>query len=234
MGLLSKRLAAAAELVPDGSVLLDIGTDHGYLPIALLKENRIPSALAFDVREGPLQAAKEHILEAGLDSRIILRLSDGFEALKYGEADTVTILGMGGGLIRRILNDGDPNSLGIRECILGPQSEQKELRSYLTGNGYQIRQECYVRDSGKFYVLIRAVFGEETPYSEQELLFGRSALQAKDPVLFQYLTHRETVLRNILSHLPENPAGELRKEELEEELALVTGCIATYDHAGTA
>ena len=95
------RLAATK-----GSRLADIGTDHGYIPIALVQKGRIPSALAMDVGKGPLSRAREHIHSQGLDTYIETRLSDGLTELHEGEADTVLIAGMGGMLMKRILEGG--------------------------------------------------------------------------------------------------------------------------------
>ena len=86
---LSNRLLAVASFVTDGNVLADVGTDHGYSPIYLLQEKRIPRAIAMDINAGPLQRAKEHIGLYGLDNYIETRLSDGVAALTPGEVDTV-------------------------------------------------------------------------------------------------------------------------------------------------
>ena len=92
---LSKRLMAVACLVTPGNRLADVGTDHGYIPIYLIKENRIPHAIAMDVNRGPLLRAQEHIRMEGLEERIETRLSDGMKMLLPTEADTVVIAGMG-------------------------------------------------------------------------------------------------------------------------------------------
>ena len=93
---LSKRLERIASFVQPGSRVADIGTDHGYVPIWLVQKGVCPSALAMDVRKGPLERAEEHVEEVGLSGKIELRLSDGLAKLKAGEADTVGIAGMGG------------------------------------------------------------------------------------------------------------------------------------------
>ena len=103
---LSKRLSAVASLITEGSRLADIGTDHGYVPIALVENGSIPSAVAMDVNKGPLERAQEHIREKHLEDRIKTRLSDGVKALEEGEADAVLIAGMGGMLVIRILDAG--------------------------------------------------------------------------------------------------------------------------------
>ena len=103
---LSPRLQAVARLVTDGYRLADIGTDHAYVPIWLVKTGRIPGAVAADVNKGPLQRAAEHISASGLDSQIETRLSDGFSALSPGEVQSAVLAGMGGGLMIRILKEG--------------------------------------------------------------------------------------------------------------------------------
>ena len=153
---LSKRLAAAADMVAPGSRVADIGTDHAYLPIWLVSEGMCPSAIAADLRPGPLLAAREHVREAGLDNRISLRLSDGLKEVAPGEVDTITITGMGGPLICRILEDGETVARSAKELILSPQSEVPGVRRFLLEHGYTIIDEAMVSEDGKYYVIIKA------------------------------------------------------------------------------
>ena len=103
---LSFRLQAVAELVTGGYRMADIGTDHAYVPICLVKAGRIPGAIAADVNKGPLLRAAEHIKANRLENQIETRLSDGFSALKPGEVQSAVLAGMGGGLMIRILKEG--------------------------------------------------------------------------------------------------------------------------------
>ena len=103
---LSRRLRMNASFVTPGNRLADVGTDHGYIPIALRLEGVIPSALAMDINPGPLERAKEHIRQFDLETDIHTRLSDGVQALCPGEADSVLIAGMGGALTIKILEAG--------------------------------------------------------------------------------------------------------------------------------
>ena len=86
---ISERLRTAAGLIGEGERLADVGTDHGYVPIYLVERKRIPSAIAMDIRTGPLERAREHIRMYGMEDYIQTRLSDGVAALKPGEADTI-------------------------------------------------------------------------------------------------------------------------------------------------
>ena len=153
---LSDRLKAAADMVTPGNRLADIGTDHAYLPIWLVREGRCPTAIAADLRQGPLLAAHAHVCEAGLGGRIYLRLSDGLKEIAPGEADTITITGMGGPLICRILADGRAVARSAKELILSPQSDVPEVRRFLLGHGFIITDETMVREDGKYYVIIKA------------------------------------------------------------------------------
>ncbi len=103
---LSNRLETIASFVTEGYVVADIGTDHGYIPIYLTSNGNCPRAYAMDVNKGPLSRAQEHISQYGLDAYIETRLSDGLEALKPGEGDTLVIAGMGGPLVEKIVLTG--------------------------------------------------------------------------------------------------------------------------------
>lgn len=200
---LSKRLSVSASLVPEDAVLADVGTDHAFLPIFLCETGQIDRAVAMDVAEGPLSRAREHIKEAGLRSKIEVRLSDGLTALKPSEADTVSLLGMGGSLIMRILSDHDPRGLHIRTLLLGPQSEVPVLREFLLREGYRIETERLVEEEGKFYflLLVRTDSREERAYSAAEILYGRTLLSQKDPVLLTFLERRKKTLEEIRKNL---------------------------------
>ena len=115
---LSKRMQRLASLVAGGNRLADVGTDHGYIPIALIEEGRIPGAIAMDVNQGPLLRAEAHIREFGLSTYIETRRSDGLAGLAPGEADTVLIAGMGGRLTVRILEEGGHCLGAVKELIL--------------------------------------------------------------------------------------------------------------------
>ena len=152
---LSKRMSALASLVTEGSRLADIGTDHGYIPIALVQKGRSPSALAMDVGKGPLSRAREHIHSQGLDTYIETRLSDGLTELHEGEADTVLIAGMGGLLTVRILSS-KREVLGGATLVLQPQSDLPSVRGWLAEEGYAITAEDLVLEDGKYYPMMRA------------------------------------------------------------------------------
>ena len=218
---LSKRLERIASFVQPGSRVADIGTDHGYVPIWLVQKGVCPSALAMDVRKGPLERAEEHVEEVGLSGKIELRLSDGLAKLKAGEADTVVIAGMGGKLTCRILEQGrhvwENWSEGKERLILSPQSEQDEVRHFLEEQGFEITYLKVDQDGIidlKYYIVIEAARGTMRPGREQDYRFGADLIRKKDPVLLAYLEKEEKMTRQVLAGLTENDAQN-KKETLE-------------------
>ena len=163
---LSKRLRAVADLVSPGLIIADVGTDHAYVPIQLVEEGRIPSAIAMDINEGPLLRAEKHIREHGLEHKIETRRSSGLKKLKVQEAQSMIAAGMGGALIIQILSDCPEIVISLKECILQPQSEIGKVRKFLIAHACAIVEENMVYEDGKFYPMMRVVPGKK----------GRSAL----------------------------------------------------------
>lgn len=115
---LSRRLKAIADMVTEGNRLVDVGCDHGYLPVYLMLNHKIPGAIATDVGKGPLARAQEHIAQYGMSKYIEARLCDGLQGVRTGEGDTLVIAGMGGPLMEKILTEGKAALPGFRELIL--------------------------------------------------------------------------------------------------------------------
>jgi len=151
---LSKRLACVAGIINPGGVLADIGTDHGYLPVHVAKNNIASKVIAMDVRKKPLEKAAENIKLYGVSQKVELRLSDGLYKLAENEADTITICGMGGKLIQSILENGSSKISENTQLILSPQSEIREFRKYLSESGYETVKEYMISEDGQFYVII--------------------------------------------------------------------------------
>lgn len=160
---LTERLAAAAALVPSGSTIADIGTDHGYLPVHVCQQGICRHAVAADVAPGPLEAAISHVRGAGLEGYIDCRLGDGLSCLRQGEVDGVVICGMGGPLMVRILDDSRDLWQSLQFAVLQPQSESGVLRQFLYDHAWHIEEETLCIDSGRLYEIMRAVPGRAEP-----------------------------------------------------------------------
>lgn len=185
---LSKRLNKVCEMVSKGNRVADVGCDHGFVSIALLLRGISPKALCMDINKGPLERAKEHIEEYGLSESITTRLSNGLREYKCGEADTLIIAGMGGPLMQDILSYEREKTNDFKEMILSPQSEIEEFRHFLYDNGYRIEDESFVYDEGKYYVIMKAVFGENVySLSEEEYAYGPCLIKKRDETLLEYL-----------------------------------------------
>lgn len=231
---LSRRLEEVASFVREGGVVADVGTDHGYIPIFLVKENKVPSAIAMDVRKGPLERAEEHISEYGLEDRIQVRLSDGLEKLKPGEADTVVIAGMGGELIIRIMKQGEHMWKSVGQWVLSPQSELAEVRRFLAESGFRIEKETMLYEDGKFYTIMSVYLGEKSgDYigdAVQET-YGKYLLEEKNPVLYDFLLHENQVKQQILAGVSgqTSESSKRRAEELEQELEWNRKALAFFE-----
>lgn len=231
MAELSKRLQAVADLVTPGMRLADVGTDHAYIPIYLTQNGLVPSAIAMDINKGPLERADTHILEHGLDGKIATRLSDGLVNLKMEEADTMIAAGMGGGLVIHILNEDPAKTRSLKELVLQPQSELAKVRRYLEEHRFRIVAEDMVEEDGKYYPMMKLVHGEEAPYSQEELYYGRLLLKKKNPVLYQFLQREHSLKKGIADRLGDQTGkgAESRRKELQDELERIEHAIASYE-----
>lgn len=231
---LSLRLSAVAGMVTEGNRLVDVGCDHGYLPVYLILNHKVPRAIAMDVREGPLQRAKDHIAMFGLGEYIETRISDGLTALKEGEGDTLTIAGMGGPLMERILTEGKELAVGFKEIILQPQSDIPHFRHFLRENGWETVKEDMVFEDGKYYPLMKVVWKEEklVPWTREEEYFGKFLLLCRHPVLGRYLNREKRIRREILKNLEKTSTEEgiRRMEEVKEEMQLIEEALKIYEN----
>lgn len=227
---LSKRLQAVADLVSEGLVVADVGTDHGYIPIYLIETKKSPKAFAMDVNKGPLLRAKEHIAEHGLETRIETRLSDGVRALQKGECDCVVVAGMGGALTIKIMEEGKDIFRNLKEFVLQPQSELQKVRAYLCENAYFIAEENMVLEDGKFYPMFRVINGQSQEYQAIELCYGKLLLEQKNAVLKNFLEKEKAVKELILSNLEQSFGEhiETRRKEIQEELEGIEYALQRY------
>lgn len=201
---LSKRLETVASFVTQGSNIADIGTDHGYVPIFLVKEHIAEHVLAMDVRKGPLERATAHIESFGLSEKIETRLSDGLSAMKQGEADTVIIAGMGGELIIHIIENGRFLWDSIRHWILSPQSDLDKVRKYLEKSGFAIADESMLVQDGKYYTVMSVIPGGMSAQSSVQCLYGKALIEKKDPVLKTYLEKEKNIKEALLVRIGQN------------------------------
>ena len=219
---LSPRLAAIAALVPDGARLADIGTDHALLPISLLLSGRIRSAVAADIRPGPLARAESNAREYGV-KEIAFVLCDGLDRIPSDSADTVVIAGMGGENIAGILERA-PWVKDGPILLLQPMSKPEELRRALCASGIRILSEKLVQDNGRIYSVICARGGEPARYTPAELYTGRYEQIAGEELFLPFLSALEEKIDSALdgmtrSERPSNAERMAALSSVREELS---------------
>nr|WP_290447323.1 tRNA (adenine(22)-N(1))-methyltransferase TrmK [Pseudomonas sp. 21LCFQ010] len=187
------RLERVAAHVPAGARFIDIGSDHGYLPVALVQRGVIASAVAGEVALTPFHAATRTVREYGLQAQISVRLADGLAAIEADDAITaISLCGMGGETIRDILQAGRARLSGAERLIMQPNGGERELRQWLMDNGYCILAEEALRENRFDYEIIVAERSGPVSYSAEQLYFGPVQLQVRSPA---FLNKWQRVLR---------------------------------------
>lgn len=217
---LQPRLHLLARLVPEGCRLTDVGTDHGYLPVALLQQGRIAAAIASDIGAEPLEHARRTAMQYGVDG-MDFRLCAGLSGVAPEETDVIVIAGMGGETIISILQDAPWTADGRHRLLLQPMTKAAALRHWLADNGYTFTDEHLVEDKGRIYPILCVKGGVFRPLTEAEALCG--VLLADDPLYAAYLTEHITKLRRSAEGLrrSSDPGGgrlAVQAESLAAEL----------------
>ncbi|MEH7224534.1 tRNA (adenine(22)-N(1))-methyltransferase TrmK [Bacillus sp. JJ1566] len=224
---LSMRLETVASYIPKGAILADIGSDHAYLPCYAYLNGMISQGIAGEVAEGPFQSAKKQISKNQLDLALEARKGNGLEVIQPNEVTCITIAGMGGSLIRSILDQGKSKLLGVERLILQPNIGASTIRDWLIENDWELIAEEILEEDRKIYEVLVAEKGNpRKPYKnkEQELLLGPYLLKEKNPIFIKKWTHELKHWERILEQLKpagETPENRLRKEELEQKIEIV-------------
>lgn len=212
---LQPRLQLLADMVPAGSRLADVGTDHGYLPVYLLQQGRISRAIASDIVDGPLQHARQTAAEYEVDG-IDFRLCPGLDAIAPHEADTVVIAGMGGETIQAILSAAPWTADGSHLLLLQPMTKVEYLRKWLVDNGYAFTEERLVWDKDHLYPVFAVRGGTQPPLTAAQQYGG--VLLDGDPLYGAYLDERIGKLQKAVEGLQKSSVVEsaVKVKELTE------------------
>ena len=206
--MISKRLELVASFVPQGAILLDVGSDHAYLPIELVERGQIKIAIAGEVVEGPYQSAVKNVEAHGLKEKIQVRLANGLAAFEEEDQVTViTIAGMGGRLIATILEEGLDKLSNIQRLILQPNNREDDLRIWLQDNVFQIVAESILEEAGKFYEILVVEAGQ-MELSASDVRFGPFLSKEVSPVFVQKWQREAAKLEVALSQIPEKNLAE--------------------------
>ena len=187
---MNQRLSQIYRMIRPGRGVIDVGTDHGYLPERLAINDYPGNIFASDIREGPLASAKRTAAQSGVSDRICFLLSDGLDACPPDAVDTIIIAGMGGDTICGILDRAEWCMSPAYRLILQPMSKAEVLRYWLCNNGFRIENECLVDENGTIYQILEAVFQDQNEVlTDADLWLGKRGLA--DQALYQRLIRQE-------------------------------------------
>lgn len=224
------RLERVAAHVPVGARLADIGSDHGYLPVALMRRGAIAAAVAGEVAMTPFRAAERTVRDNDLEQHISVRLASGLAAIEPGDGITaISICGMGGETIRDILEHGKSRLSGHERLILQPNGGEQPLRQWLMENGYCILCEELLRENRFDYEIIVAERAGPVTYTAEELYFGPLQMQARSP---EFLAKWQRLLREkqkTLSSLARarQAVPEAKLQDTEQQARWISELLAT-------
>jgi len=237
-------MRAVASLVQPCRSIADIGCDHGYVAIELVRNKICRHVIAMDINKGPLERARQNIRDYEMQDCIETRLSDGTGALKLGEAEGIICAGMGGKLVISILGQGKELVQEMKQIILQPQSEIEEVRRYLRENRFFIEKEDMVYEDGKYYPMMHVLpetfqKRERQPQGEAERLtrvqdtYGPCLLEMSHPILGRYLLFRKknlnAVREKLLAQEHATPRQQERIAQLDAELEDIVFCLHNYN-----
>jgi tRNA (adenine22-N1)-methyltransferase len=211
------RLERVAAHMPAGARLADIGSDHAYLPVALMRRGVIAAAVAGEVAQTPFRAAERTVRENELEEWITVRLANGLAAIEAGDGITaISICGMGGETIRDILDSSKARLNGQERLILQPNGGEQPLRQWLMDNGYRILCEEVLRENRFDYEIIVAERSGPVRYSAEELYFGPLLMQVRSEAFLSKWQRRLRQKQKTLAHFAQ--AGEAVPEETVQDV----------------
>lgn len=209
---LKGRLRAIADKVPECRIMADIGTDHAYIPIYLIQQNKCIKAIASDVVLGPVKVANRNISKYKLQGSIETRLGSGMETLGVNEAEVIVIAGMGGTLLAELLEAQAEKTIHTTAMILQPMNDLDIVRKWLYDHKFDIYDEELVAEGNKIYCILAARYdGRHKEYTEFQLHIGEKLTDKGDPLLVPYCEMKLRQLERVLKQL----------ESMEDNLRLL-------------
>ncbi|AND85648.1 SAM-dependent methyltransferase [Clostridium tyrobutyricum] len=208
---LSSRLKAICNMVDHCNCTADIGTDHGYIPIYLVKNNICNRAIASDINKGPIRKAEINIRNEDLQNKIECRLGSGLNTINIGEVQEIIIAGMGGNLIRDIINENINIFKSVNTLILQPIQNPEVLREYIYKMGFTIVDEELCIDENIFYEIIKVKYAKNK--NNIDTIFyevGKRLIEKKNPLVNRFINKKIDKYRTILNYIKED--GSLAKK----------------------
>lgn len=239
--MISKRIQHIIDIIPQSNIVADIGTDHGYIPVNLIKNKKAKRVIATDISKLSLQKAKDYTKINKLEDKIDTRLGNGIEILGVDEVDTIIIAGMGGILISQILENSYNDKFVDKKptLILQPVQQAKEIRYYLYENKFTIKDEYIIEENSKVYHIIIA---EKSSKIDENYLklgedkdiymeFGIINIQKKSELLLKVVENKMINIKKLIVYLKEKSVNTGKIDELSKELELIKEIF--YEIGGT-
>lgn len=217
---LSLRLKTIASMVDKCECVADIGTDHGYIPIYLIKNEVCDRAIASDINKGPVEKAKFNVRIEDLQDKVDCRLGAGLSTLKKGEAQGLVIAGMGGNLIRDIIEENIDIFKEAEFAILQPVQNPEVLREYIYSKGYKIIDEELCIDENKFYEIIKIKY-DNNAQSVDSIFYevGEKLLSKNHLLVKNFIEYKIERCEKIFNSIKDNTdLAQKRKAELKENI----------------
>lgn len=224
---LSKRLEKVASYITNNERIADIGSDHAYLPCFAIKNKMASFAVAGEVVEGPFKSAQKQVASIGLTSQIDVRKGNGLEVITADDAiDTIVIAGMGGTLIRTILEEGAAKLTNVTKLILQPNIAAFQLREWSEKNNWTITSEAILREDNKIYeIIVLQPSKELVKWTAQEIFFGPCLLKEQSAIFKSKWRHEANTWQNIIQTISNNQPisdeNQAKIHELKHKIALV-------------
>jgi tRNA (adenine22-N1)-methyltransferase len=217
---ISERLECIAKMVEKCDSVADIGTDHAYLPIYLIKNGVCRRAIASDINKGPVEKAKLNIRMENEDESIECRLGPGLTTILPNEVNVAIIAGMGGNLIRDIIEDSMEVFKSLDYLVLQPVQNPDILRRYIYERGYEVIDEELCKDENRYYELIKIRYGNKTEHLEDIYCeISKLLLEKKHPIVKEYIFLKIKKYDTILNNIRDNgEMAKVRKDSLNEKI----------------
>lgn len=218
--ILTPRLKIIADSIQGFDTVADIGSDHAYLPIYLVKNGMVKRAVATDINRGPVDIARKRLKSHNADRAVSVRQGNGLEPILPGEAEVIVIAGMGGILISEILDKGQKAVESARLLILQPMRDSDRVRRWLLEHGCRIIDEELVKEQDKIYEVIWAKPGVEVRAPEGLMLMGEKIIEKKHPLAPEYINKKTRELYKILADLESMDLESCREKAAEYRILL--------------
>lgn len=228
---LSKRLNWIVGKLEKSNIVMDVGTDHGYIPIYLVKNNIASKVIASDINKDPLKKAEINASLDGVRDKIELRLGGGLQPLKNKEAEAVIIAGMGGNLIRDILEHDLNKVKNLNYLILQPAQNPEVLREYLYTNSYEILEEDLCLDEGKYYEIFKVRYKTGNALRLDDIYYEVSPmlLKNKSSLLKEYIEYKIEKYKKVVKSINDVTEHAIsRKIELKNKIETLEELLKNF------